>query len=161
MPKFVLRKFEEETLDKFLEFSETKELKIVYLDSPGGFSDVCKAIVYTINLDKDNYLIVVHGRANSAGFNFLLDVEASVEILDTATACVHLPTNDVDTRSLYNSDSEQYFISNTISPKRDAKYLELYAKYLSEEQLSKIKVGKEIWLSSEELKNTLLKKKEN
>lgn len=158
MPNFTLRNFDEEALDKFLEFSEKEGIKVIYVDSTGGFSDVCKAITFTINNNASSYVIVVHGRANSAGFNFLLDVNAPIHVLDTATACIHLPTNDVNTRSLYDTDSEYYFISNVLSPKRDAYYLELYSKYLSEEQLNKIKVGKDVWLISEELKNILEKK---
>lgn len=116
---FILRDFDEETMEKFLLWADTAgDYKVIYLNTPGGHMHVCDVITDKINEDPEKYHIKMFGSVISAGMYLIMNSKCTVEDI----------TESIDDYTLYLYHNA--YIDFTSRPKRHAR--EHYLRLLEE-----------------------------
>lgn len=93
--------FESELLTKVTEVVNSDSEKIIiYLQSYGGETCVCKVALDIINGNKDRFKLIGFESLSSAGFEFFVKAECEKELLPYTFGMIHQPTR---TMSLNNT----------------------------------------------------------
>lgn len=124
----------------------------LFINSPGGRLDTCVQILYAILASDANVSAIVVGECSSAASMIALACE-SISISPLAYMMIHEPSYGV-ADSAHNIKNLTEFNSKRF----DTLYDEIYEGFLTPDEIQKVKDGKELWLTSEEVEERLEKR---
>jgi ATP-dependent protease ClpP protease subunit len=121
----------------------------IYINSGGGDGDSAFAIIEAIKNTQANVTAVLVGSCHSAASMISMYCHAVV-VLDSATSMVHTATFG----SFGNTSNVQACTDFTV--RRFEKLLnQTYAGFLSDDELSKVKSGVELWFDADEIRTRM------
>lgn len=133
----------------------------LYFSSHGGYyTDMQHLITYIERLQGLHINIIVTGYVCSAGYWILpllnLNEHVTITFTEAAEGMIHLADVKLSVRDTYTKDHNFTNFAHDRLAKTNAKLLEVAQHIgLSEEQVTMIKEGKDVWLDRDELKDTL------
>jgi len=133
--------------------------RVIYFSSPGGFVTAAETLVNYLNGGANDFLITLVGAGElcSAAFDvFFKACPANKYLLKSAYGMAHEATFYSNIRSEKCNDSFDTFFRKELS-KKDVEMYDYYKNVLeiSKERISKMKKGKDLYFSNEEMQEML------
>lgn len=123
---------------------------VIYFSTNGGVMHLAQNMIDMINNFKNNIKVIVTGFCYSAGLYIITNINCPVEVKPATSGMAHFPYTEVNTKSLKDEDSWDYFQMNT-----EKEFIEEYLKnirhILTEKEIEKIMDGKEVWLNTQRM----------
>ena len=168
---FILDKFDDETMEDFLEWADSAgDQKVVYLNTAGGHMHVCNVIVDKINESPNKFHIKMYGSVISAGMYLIIHSKCTVEDITEQMNdyCIYLYHNafidfsgrpkkharDHYTKMLNDRNQQAYRDIKPHLTKPQIKQMETYYKY-QYHPLMKYFVNDDIYLDLDQIKNII------
>jgi hypothetical protein len=166
MKIFSLGDFNDETLNKFIEFSNKnwEDEWCIYVDSNGGANIICGLIseILSKKLLQPQEVYLNIARAYSSAFRLMMDFKGVINIMNMGKAMYHqtaieIHTNLIgkETGSVYNN----YEIILKDSHKTELKNrIEFCKTFMADKELQDYKDGKDIYYNEKQLINIIKNK---
>jgi len=172
MKVFILEDLEEDQLKKFIEFSNANwddEQWIIFIDSSGGSVWIAETILNILNkkaLEQKNSIVTLHiARAYSCAFSIAFRFKGNINILDSSRGMYHLSSfkdeqfsNNKHSR-INEGNYSQMIKDSMLDVYKDT--LQFASLFMTLKELQMYKKGKQIFFSSERMKEIAKKLKIN
>ncbi len=122
----------------------------IYINCPGGHLDSAMAIIEGMKITKAHVLCILLGACHSAA-SMIAMYAHEIVVLDAAHSLVHTATfgsignsNNIKTHTDFTVKQIEKFINAT------------YAGFLSNDELTKVKEGIELWFDADEIRERMI-----
>ena len=132
-----------------------KAKMLIYFSSIGGSYTHAELFIEFLNQVKDNVVLVAFHQISSAGFKVFYTFEGEKYIMNHCFAIVHEGTKDVNMRDLSNKESFDFFMTTNIMEEMRVEINGLYRKYLTNEEMTRVIDGKDVYLNVKRLREIL------
>lgn len=151
------------TLEESSKVCLNKPTANIYIDCIGGENRIAAILYNFFSKSEHDYNFIINGAISSNALLILLALNPKfVSIMRQASSIIHLSNYNIPVATIAFSDYTNQKLKDFIDFKEYNKdLLDLYCLFLSPEELSFIKDGEDIFLSSRRIHNLFLDLKEN